>query len=320
MDIVFHYPPELTQLLIDTIPLLCRSKKDVLLFFKGAGVPHSMWSDLDQRVRNDRENINKYDMVRAVLSRLNEQGEPALRERREVVKRVVEYEDFSTCWPNDQLKAKGLVGEIQRVVNVKDAFTRMKQEREWERRKRAAEIEQHAKAAKERQTKIDSTKRDLFALFGETNPQKRGKDLEAVLNRLFEVDGILVREAFTVRGPEREGVIEQIDGVVEIGGQVYLVEMKWWQEPLGKAELSQHLVTVYHRGQTRGICISQSGFTAAAVAICKEGLTNSVFVLCELEEIVRLLEGGDDHLEFWRAKIHAAMTEKNPLYRPVVTR
>jgi hypothetical protein len=306
------------QLLIDTLPLLCRSKKDVLLFFKGAGVPHRLWSDLDQRVRNDRENINKYEIVRTILTRLNERGEPALRERREVLKRVVEFEDFSTCWPSDQLKAKGLVGEIQRVVNVKDSFTRMKQERERERGKRAAEIEKQAKAAEERQATIDSIKRDLFALFGEKNPQKRGRALEAVLNRLFKVDGILVRVAFTVRGPEGEGVVEQIDGVVEIGGQVYLVEMKWWHEPLGKAELSQHLVTVYHRGQTRGICISQSGFTDPAVAICKEGLTNSVFVLCELEEIVRLLEGRDDHLEFWRAKIHAAMTDKNPLHRPPV--
>jgi len=34
----FHYPPEILKLLIDTIPLLCRSKKDVLLFLEGAGV------------------------------------------------------------------------------------------------------------------------------------------------------------------------------------------------------------------------------------------------------------------------------------------
>jgi len=29
----FHYPPEILSLLVDTIPLLCRSKKDVVLFF-----------------------------------------------------------------------------------------------------------------------------------------------------------------------------------------------------------------------------------------------------------------------------------------------
>jgi hypothetical protein len=42
-DDPFHYPPELLSLLIDTIPLLCRSKQDVLTFFPGqrrAGQPH----------------------------------------------------------------------------------------------------------------------------------------------------------------------------------------------------------------------------------------------------------------------------------------
>ena len=46
LDIIYHYPPELFQLLIDTIPLLSRSKKDVLIFFRGAGVPHSLVEDL----------------------------------------------------------------------------------------------------------------------------------------------------------------------------------------------------------------------------------------------------------------------------------
>ena len=34
MDITFHYPPELMNLLIDVIPLLNRSKQDVFLFFE----------------------------------------------------------------------------------------------------------------------------------------------------------------------------------------------------------------------------------------------------------------------------------------------
>ena len=42
MDITFHYPPELMNLLIDVIPLLNRSKQDVFLFFRGAGVSESL--------------------------------------------------------------------------------------------------------------------------------------------------------------------------------------------------------------------------------------------------------------------------------------
>jgi len=38
MNIIHHYPPELFNLLVDTIPLLFRSKMDVVIFFLGAGV------------------------------------------------------------------------------------------------------------------------------------------------------------------------------------------------------------------------------------------------------------------------------------------
>lgn len=38
MDITYHYPPELFALLVDAIPKLCKSKPDLLLFFRGSGV------------------------------------------------------------------------------------------------------------------------------------------------------------------------------------------------------------------------------------------------------------------------------------------
>src|SRR4051812_5530601 len=122
MDISFHYPPDLLSLLIEAIPRLCRSKKDVLLFFTGAAVAEPLLRDLAQTVRTEPDSITKFAIARAVLTRLNERGEKTLRERREVLKRIVEFEDFSTCWPNDQLIVKGLVAQIQRLVNVKDSF------------------------------------------------------------------------------------------------------------------------------------------------------------------------------------------------------
>jgi restriction system protein len=73
----------------------------------------------------DPAKINKYQIARTVLTRLNEQGDASLRQRREVLKSIVEFEDFSICWPNDRLKAKGLVQSIQATINAKDAFTRM---------------------------------------------------------------------------------------------------------------------------------------------------------------------------------------------------
>lgn len=316
VDIVFHYPPELTQLLVQTIPLLCPSKRDVLTFFRGAGVGGAIFADLETRLGNDRNSINKYEMVRTVLERLNAKGEPALRERREILRRVTEFEDFSTCWASDQLKAKGLVAEISRVVGVKDSFTRMKQAQEEERQERRAEHQSKLRAAAEHRDRLASLRRELGRLFGESDAVKRGKALEGVLNRLFAAYGISVREAFVLR-VNGQGIVEQIDGVIELDGELYLVEVKWWIEPLGPGEVAQHLVRVFSRGHARGIFVSASEYTPAAVVTCKESLARAVFVLCALEEFVFLLEQETDLREFLKKKILAAIADKNPYYRPI---
>ncbi|MGH7827904.1 MAG: restriction endonuclease [Candidatus Binatia bacterium] len=312
IEIIHHYPPEIINLLVDTIPLLCRSKNDVLIFFKGAGVPRAVTEDFRQKLATDRSSVNKYEIVREVLVRLNDKGEASLRERREILKRVIEFEDFSTCWPNDQLKAKGLVAEIRRVVDVKDSFGRMRQEQEAERKKRLEEEKRKVAAQNERKAKLEQVKKDLYALFGLADPQKRSKQVEDVLNQLFQTAGILVREAFTRVGLAGEGVVEQIDGVIELDGEIYLVEMKWWDKPLGTGEVSQHLVRVFSRNCARGLLISYSGFTDPAVTICKESLARMVVALCGLQEIVQLLEREDDLAEFLRKKVRAAVIDKNP--------
>ena len=143
--------------------------------------------------------------------------------------------------------------------------------------------------------------------------------LEKVLNRLFDQNGFLIKEAFTLKGSEKEGVVEQIDGVIEIDADLYLVEVKWWKEPLGTADVSQHLVRVFSRVQARGILISASGFTQPAIMTCKEALQKSVSILCKLEEIVFLLEQEKDLKTFFKAKIAAAIIEKNPLYEPLAS-
>ena len=135
---------------------------------------------------------------------------------------------------DDRYKAQGLVTQIQKVVNVKDSFTRMKLERERERQQHqaayAATVQAKQKEAQERAALKDA----LYKLFTETNAWKRGKLLESALNNLFAFAGFLVREAFTIKGDEGQGIVEQIDGAVEIDGVLYIVEMKWWDKPIGR--------------------------------------------------------------------------------------
>jgi hypothetical protein len=125
-----------------------------------------------------------------------------------------------------------------------------------------------------------------------------------------------MREAFEIIGGEGEGVVEQIDGVIEIDGYLYLVEMKWWKKPLGKAEVSPHLVNIFNRGHAGGIMISASGYTQPAITVCKEALSQKIIALCELEEIVLLLEHKQDLKAFLKLKLQAAIMDKKPLFKP----
>jgi restriction system protein len=317
MDIIFHYPPELFGLLVESIPALIRGKKDVILFFRGAGVKPSVIRDLEERLYEDKDSLGKHEIARTMLTRLNENGEASLRERREVLKRITEWEDFSTCWPNDRLKAQGLVAQIQKVVNVKDSFTKMKLEKEEQERKhREAEAE---KSRKERERRAVLTKigTDLSRLFGIANPQQRGKALESVLNRMFSAAGISITDAFTIRGSNGEGIVEQIDGAIAIEGNTYIVEMKWTTDPLGPDELSQHLVKMFLRGGSRAIFISTAGYTQPAITMCRGALRSSVVILCKLEEFVILLDKEIELTSFLKQKIDAAIVHTNPFFEPV---
>lgn len=317
VDITFHYPPELFNLLVDVVPLLNRSKPDVLVFFRGAGVPDNITADIADRLRATPKDVNKYQMVRTVLERLNAKGEPALRERREVLRRVVDFANFDSCWPDDRLKAKGLVASIREVVNQKDAFTRINNAREEERQARLAETQRVASEKRERASKIESAKQDLYALFGTTaTAQERGKLLEMALNNLFQAFGVLIHKDFHLVGDAGEGIVEQIDGVIELGGVLYFVEMKWYRNPVGKPEISEHLVRLMSRAEVRGIFISASDYTEPAIHTVREFLQHKVLVLSTLQEIVRLLEQQDDLTAFFTKKVQAAQIHKNPYFRP----
>jgi restriction system protein len=189
----YHFPPDLFELLVETIPRLCRSKRSVMLFFRGAGVADCTLGDIEADLCRDHRSHSKFAMVRTVLERLNAGGDRAIRARREVIKRVVEFEDFTRCWPQDELSARGLVAEVQRLVAVKDSFTRMRLEREHERQGR---IRVQSEKDRERRAQIERVRAirdELFALFAEGDAYKRALKLEAVLNRLFAAYGISIR-------------------------------------------------------------------------------------------------------------------------------
>jgi hypothetical protein len=314
VDEAYHYPADLMSLMVEVIPRLCRSKRDVLTWFRGAGIPSELLADLESQLRAAPDKVWKFDQARTVLTRINEKGDRYLRQRREVLKRVVGTEDFSTCWPQDRLEAQGLVAQIRSLVEKVDAFTRMSMERDREaaevRRRREEDLALVANRSRELARLHDS----LAALFSEEDAHRRGKVVESIMNQYFRVESVLVREAFSFREAVQGGPLEQVDGVIELDGHLYLVELKWWNHRLGPADVAHHMVKVGHRGGVRGLVVSASGFTDAAITTCRDELIRGVFVLAELRELILWMEREHPLRAALKQKVDHAMIDKNPLF------
>ncbi|MCW1829245.1 restriction endonuclease [Enterobacter asburiae] len=309
----FHYSSEITKLLIDTIPLLCRSKKDVVLFFQGAGVESADLEEMAIIVQNNPGSTNKFEIARNLVTKINTRGDSGLKVRREIIKRVVEFESFESCWKNDQYTAKGLVASIREAVNKKDSFTRMRQERDAERSERVAQQQIERSLAVEKRKKLEAINQRLSALFMMNDkPQERGKLLEGVLNDLFRTYGILVREDFRRKSPDTAIVVEQIDGVIELDGTVHLVEMKWLNTAIGIGEFSPHLSRLFVRANANGIFIATNGYASSVLSECHAALSQKTLFLCSLHEIILLLQRQDDLITFLKRKSQAAIIDKNP--------
>ncbi|WP_319001433.1 restriction endonuclease [Burkholderia sp. AU39826] len=97
---------------------------------------------------------------------------------------------------------------------------------------------------------------------------------------------------------------------------LYFAEMKWYRHPVGKPEISEHLVRLMSRAEVRGIFISASDYTEPAIHTVREFLQHKVLVLSTLQEIVRLLERQDDLEEFLSKKVQVAQIHKNPYFQP----
>lgn len=309
----YHYPPDLLELLVEALARLNKSKKGVVTFLRGAGVDEADLSEVDEIVRKSPASINKFEIARQALVKVNARGDSGLRPRREIIKRVVEFEDYSSCWPEDQLKARGLVAAVREAVNKKDAFTRMHQERDVERAEVVARQRSEQAAAAEKRAKIESVNSRLTSLFGmDDRPHERGKLLEAVLNDLFKAYGIHVREDFRRKDPDTSVVLEQIDGVIELDGAIHLVEMKWLNSPVGVGEFFPHLGRLFLRANAHGIFISSAGYTEPVVKECATALAQKTMILCSLQEFVMLLQRQGDLIAFLKRKSQAAIVDKNP--------
>jgi hypothetical protein len=91
--------------------------------------------------------------------------------------------------------------------------------------------------------------------------QARGFELEKLLHDVFDAFDLDPRASFRVAG-------EQIDGGLTFGGEYFLLEAKWQQNPTARDDLDVFSAKVRRRGEnTLGLFIAINGFEPTAVEI-----------------------------------------------------
>ena len=102
MALSYHFPPDLFNLLVDAIPRINRTKKDLLAFFKNVGTPISLLNKYYSLISYDPKQISKKDITREVLEYLNSKDtDEYLGIRRQLLYRVVNFTAFNTWYDND---------------------------------------------------------------------------------------------------------------------------------------------------------------------------------------------------------------------------
>lgn len=313
MAISYHFPPDLFNLLVDAIPKINRTKKDLLAFFKNVGTPISLLNKYYPLINYDPKQISKKDITRDVLECLNSKdNDEYLSIRRQLLQRIIDFTAFNTCYYNDVDSAKARIYEIKQLVSLKDSVTKQEQFIENERQEKIKAKQLHLNLINTSKTKFDNIYNDFNKLFSNLNPQLRGKALEVVLNNLFSFFKIGIRESFCISDEETGKIYEQIDGVVELNSYLTLIEMKWENKPIGVDKVSRFMTRIFLRNNVDGILISYSPFTDTAYPIVKEGLNQKTVALVELQDICKILALKKDLPTYLTSLIREVRLNKNP--------
>lgn len=304
LDRSYHYPPDVLELLVDTIPRIIKTKAALLDFFEQAGAPEGLMTEWRAKLNRDRMGTSKYHLARGLLQGLNALGDEARPVRHEVLRRLARHADFSAGWEDDRERAEELVARIRELAGEADAHT-------WHADCEPARTRRDAyytwlKHTENRREALDAVKRDLYQAFGVTEPAERSVILGSLLPRLFTCHGLPIRQASTASPLSDAALLMDFDGTR------YLVELRWTDRPLDFRQLAPHLVTLYGCPDLRGLLISSSGFTPQAIRDLGSILPLRL-VLCPLQEIVLLLEEGRDLNKLLRTKVQAAEAEQKAL-------
>lgn len=207
-------------------------------------------------------NKTKFDCVAEIIDRMVNRDDLYREDLINLFKQVYEFNDFSHLrkWDESDKKiAKAKQGVEAVRLHAKGYFDHIEEVKRMEERKR--EAQQKVKENINTKGKLEEIKSRFYEIALSTNAQKRGFELEKILNELFQLHDLDPKASFKIMG-------EQIDGAFTFDGNDYLLEAKWQKELVNAGDLYKFAGKLEGKlKNTLGLFFSMDGFSEEALQV-----------------------------------------------------
>lgn len=244
----------------------------------------------------------KRNIVTSVVDRLARHEDLFQADLLRLITEVARIDDFShlTRLEDGKEKAKKAQAAVQALRKYVGNPTASDNETEKTegRRKAAFDALMRTTAVQER---LQSLTKDYYSLLSDTDAQKRGYKLEALLRELFTVFDLDPRASFKVTG-------EQIDGAFTFQSTDFLIEAKWQKASVDAADLDSLAGKLTRKlDNTLGLYLSINGYSEDGVRQHSSG--RRLMILMDGSDLMAVLEGRIDLIQLLlRKRRHASQT------------
>jgi hypothetical protein len=258
------FTEQIEVLIKDGLANLYWYKGDLQKAWLRSGTPQPLTRQISQETDIDGKTLSK----RRQMDRLYEELRAADLNRRLEISRnfvrvLIEHKNFVPQDPRHRVD----IAE-RAALKLREMVRAQEQEREEKDR-----VRRQVAAAPKRTYQQDlETVREAFERAHSLSPQQKRYALEKIFLDLMRISRIPVEEPFRIVG-------EQLDGAIKHDGHYYLVELKWFAEPLEPKHVGSFYFKVDGKLGARGITIAMNGYTSGVLESVTKGKELKILLL-----------------------------------------
>lgn len=276
--IVKKISPQALLALKDALAAIYWKKKELRQFIELTMSNPSIVSTIDWQ-----EN-HKYESVSQLIDRMSARQDIYKDDLFGLLQEVSNFNDFShlTYWDEKGTLVKRAKEAVSKLRNQTKGYFEIIEELKKVEDRRSANLER-VKQTISFSAKLEKLKTSFFEIATGSDPQKRGYQLEGLLNDIFHLFDLDPKSAFKIKG-------EQIDGSFTFDNQDYILEAKWQKQLVNAGDLYKFGGKISGKlKNTLGLFISLDGFSSECTETGSPLLKS--MILMDGEDLMFVLEG-----------------------------